>query len=1183
MIEQPVSSPAAAHLHVHSEYSLLDGACKIDAMAARAAELGQPALGLTDHGVMNGAVELYKACKKHGIKPIAGLEAYFVDDVKSIKEKPKYERNHLTLLAENDAGFANLVKLTSAGFLEGFSRGKANVDMEMLAAHAEGVIVLTGCLQSRFCRRLVEERTDDARAHLDDLIQAFGPDQVYFEVQKNGIDEQEKANEGIARFARELNRSLVGTADVHYLHREDFDNHAALLCVQTKSTLEAPKMSFDTNEFFLKSNEEMASAFAEWPEAVPTTLEIAERCSLDIELGSLLLPRYPTENGEEPEAMLRRIAGEGLRARYGDPVPAAAAERMEFELGVIEEMGFSSYFLIVWDFVRYAKENGVAVGPGRGSAAGSIVSYALKITDLDPLAEGLIFERFLNPGRKSMPDIDIDFSVRGRERMIRYVGDKYGRESVAQIITFGKMAPRAATRDAARVLGFDYGSGDRLAKQIPEPIMGRSPSFEECLKPGQELKRTYDAEPDAKRIVDVACGLEGIIRNNSIHAAAVVIADRPLHEIVPLQLAEDRNAPAANGNGAGKPERQYKIVTQYSMGPIEEIGLLKMDFLGLRNLDVIEDAIEIIERSRGEKIEMEKIPIDDARTYEMLAGGDSTGVFQFESEGMRDALRKVGPTEFADIVALGALYRPGAMAYIPAYAKGKRDPSTVRYPDPRLRAITEETHGCVIYQEQLMEIARSMAGFSGAEADDLRKAIGKKKRDLMATMKDKFMQGLAESGTASNVAKDLWKLNEAAADYSFNKSHAACYGLISYRTAYLKANYPAEYMAAVISSVMNTKDKVPFFVNRCAEMGIDVLPPDVNSSDHSFVVSEKAIRFGLDAVKNVGHSAVEAILHAREDGAIASIWDFCERVDSRAVNKRAIECLIKCGALDSTGATRKGMLEALPAAQSAGQKAQEDAQLGQGSIFDFGDGAGEGSANGGASSHHRPPISAVEFERRELLAMEKETLGTYLSSHPLSEVREALRARVDCGLADLASKPDGSWVTVGGIVTESKKIRTKSGSQMMFATLDDVEGQVEMLVFKADQAESATAIAPDAVVLVRGRIDHKERGETKLVVQEAERFEPDGEEMARASAAAAAPAEPLRLTVDAASLRRPGMFDQLKEVLEHHKGEADVHLAIRGENGKPTEIKLGNGYRVRPSSGLRAELDQVLGADALAA
>ncbi|HEY3492234.1 MAG TPA: DNA polymerase III subunit alpha, partial [Solirubrobacterales bacterium] len=1124
----------------------------------------------------------YKACKKHGIKPIAGLEAYLVDDRHAIKEQTKYERNHLTLLAETDQGFANLVKLTSAGFLEGFSRGKANVDMDLLAQHAEGVIVLTGCLQSRFCRRLVEERKDDARAHLDDLIQAFGPEQVYFEVQKNGIDEQDRANEGIVHYARELGRPLVGTADVHYLRREDFDNHAALLCVQTKSTLQMPKMSFDTNEFYIKSSEEMADSFAEWPDAVPTTLEIAERCDIDIELGKLLLPRYPTENGEEPGAMLRRIAMDGLRARYGDPPPAEAVERLEFELGVIEEMGFESYFLIVWDFVAFAKENGIAVGPGRGSAAGSIVSYCLRITDLDPLANELMFERFLNPGRKSMPDIDIDFSVRGREKMIRYVADKYGRESVAQIITFGKMAPRAATRDAARVLGYDYATGDKLAKQIPEPIMGRNPSFEECLAPGQELRKTYDEDADAKKVLDVARGLEGIIRNNSIHAAAVVIADRPLQEIVPLQLAEDKSAPAApsgngNGNGSGKPERQYKIVTQYSMGPIEEIGLLKMDFLGLRNLDVIEDAIDIIERSRGERIDMEQIPIDDAKTYAMLAAGDSTGVFQFESEGMRDALRKVKPTEFADIVALGALYRPGAMAYIPTYAKGKKDPSSVRYPDPRLKAITEETHGCVIYQEQLMQIARQMAGFSGAEADDLRKAIGKKKRDLMATMKDKFMEGLAKSGTDPNVAKDLWKLNEAAADYSFNKSHAACYGLISYRTAYLKANYPAEYMAAVISSVMNTKDKVPFFVNRCSEMGIDVLPPDVNSSDHSFVVSEKAIRFGLDAVKNVGHQAVEAILRARDEKPIESIWDFCERVDSRAVNKRAIECLVKCGALDSTGDSRKGMLETLPAAQSAGQKAQVDAQMGQGSIFDFGE---EGGGGAPSQAQHRPPIPAAEFDRAEMLSMEKETLGTYLSSHPLTEVGPALRARVDCGIAQLADKPDGAWVTVGGIVVACKKIRTKSGSQMMFATLDDVEGQVEMLVFKADQAESAEIIQPDAIVLVRGRLDHKDRGETKLVVQEAQRFEPDEAEIAKAAKlapAAATPSGPFEVPISLARWSDE-LCDELKAIFEHHKGDVEVHLVVGDRR-----LKVGEGYRIKPSGMLRSELDHLLSAPALAA
>ena len=1175
-------SGPVAHLHVHSEYSLLDGANKIGPMAKRAAELGMPALGLTDHGVMNGAVEHYKACRDAQIKPILGLEAYFVDDRRAGSAPgTRVERNHLTLLAASDAGFRNLVKLTSAGYLEGFARGKANVDMELLDRHSEGVIALTGCLQSRFCQRLIDGRPDDARAHVDALSGVFGPDNVYFEIQTNGIPEQNRANEGIARIARELGRPLVATADVHYLRREDYDNHAALLCVQTKSTLEQPKLSFDTNEFFLKSAEEMEEAFAEWPESVPATLEIAERCEVEIELGKLLLPRFPTPDGEEPREMLRRLALEGLARRYGDPLPAEARERLEFELGVIGEMGFDSYFLIVWDFVRYAKENGIAVGPGRGSAAGSIVAYGLNITDLDPLANDLLFERFLNPARKSMPDIDIDFSVRGRERVIRYVQDKYGRESVAQIITFGKMAPRAATRDAARVLGYDYATGDRVAKQIPEPIMGRSPSFDECLKDGQELRRTYDSDSDARRIVDVARGLEGIVRNNSIHAAAVVIADRPLDEIVPLQLAEDRGAPAQKGEN-GRPERSYKVVTQYSMGPIEEIGLLKMDFLGLRNLDVIEDAVDIIQRSRGVEIEMESIPLDDPKTYAMLAEGDSVGVFQLESEGMREALKQIRPTEFNDIVAIGALYRPGAMRFIPDYARGKRDPNTVRYADDRLRPITEETYGCCIYQEQLMEISKQIGGFSGAEADDLRKAVGKKKRDLMAPMEGTFIDGAAAQGTAPAVAKDLWSLMTAAADYSFNKSHAACYALISYRTAYLKANYPAEYMAAVISSVMSTKDKVPFFVNRCEAMGIDVLPPDVNSSDHGFVVSGNSIRFGLDAVKNVGFAAVQAIIDSREGaGRFDSIWDFCERVDSRAVNKRAIECLVKCGALDSTGATRRGMLQVLAQAQSAGQKAQEDTRRGQGSIFDLsGDGPQEGGSGGVGSQ--RLPVPSEEFDQRELLRLEKETLGTFLSAHPLAEVRDALRVRVDCPLSDVSGKPDGAWVTVGGIVAEAKKVRTRNGGYVMFAKLDDIEAQVELFVRDA-AGEAAAAVELDRVVVIRGRVDHKGRGDTSLVVAEAELFEPGADELAAARAKAAALRDPEQFTlrVNAAEFG-PGLVDELKVIFEGFPGQSEVLIEMTTRDG-PRVLKFGADYKVSPSHALRAQVHELLGPRAIAA
>ena len=896
-----MSTASCAHLHVHSEYSLLDGACKIEALASRAAEFGQPALGLTDHGVMNGAVELYKACNKHGVKPIVGCEIYLVDDHTATG---RVERNHLTLLAADDTGYRNLVKLCSTGFLEGLQRGKPTVDLAQVERHAQGVIVLSGCLASRFCQRLLEDRVGEARAHVDDLMGVFGPENVYFEVQKNGLAEQDKCNEGIVRIAREVGGRLVGTGDVHYLRREDYDHHTALLCVQTKSTLSEPKLTFDTNEFYLRSSEEMLAAFAEWPEAIENTLQIAERCSVEIELGKQLIPSFQTPDGSSEREYLRARVAEGLRLRYGDPPPAQALARMEMELDVIDRMGFNAYFLIVWDFVKYAKENGIAVGPGRGSAAGSIVSYCLAITDVDPLGYDLLFERFLNPERVSMPDIDIDFSVRGREQVMRYVTEKYGRESVAQIVTFGKMFPRAATRDAARVLGFDYGTGDRLAKLIPDPIMGRAPSFEECLKSGEPLRKAYDEEPEAKRIIDVAKGLEGIVRNSSIHAAAVVIADRPLTDIVPLQLADA----GADENG----ERSFRTVTQFSMKPIEEIGLLKMDFLGLRNLDVIEDALDIIERSTGERPDMTTLPLDDAPTYEMLARGDSTGVFQFESEGMREALKKVRPDEFNDLIALNALYRPGAMDQIPVYAKGKHDPSSITYRDQRLRPILESSKGVILYQEQAMRISKELAGFSGAKADDLRKAIGKKKREAMAALKPEFVEGCRASGTSADVIEFLWQTNERSADYSFNKSHAACYALIAYRTAWLKANHPAEYMAALISSVMSTKDKVPFFVARCEEMGIEILPPDVNLSDHEFTVGAPTsdslignIRFGLDAVKGVGYQAVEAIKRAREKGGpFSSLWDFCERVDSRAVNKKSIEALIKCGALGSTGATR---------------------------------------------------------------------------------------------------------------------------------------------------------------------------------------------------------------------------------------------------------------------------------------
>ncbi len=1165
-------SLGCAHLHVHSEYSLLDGAAKIDRLAERAAAFGQPALALTDHGVMNGAVELYQACKKHGIKPIQGCEVYVTDD-----RTKRGKRYHLTLLAENAVGYQNLVKLCSAGFLEGLQRGKPTVDAELMAKYSEGVIAFTGCLASRFCQALVADREDEARAVADELIQIYGPEDVYFEVQNNGIAAQDKANLGIERIARELGRPLIGTGDVHYLRREDYDNHTALLCVQTKSTLEAPKLTFDTNEFYLRSTDEMVQKFARWPQALASTLEVAERCDVEIELGKQLIPRFDCPGGMVESEYLRQLVMEGLAWRFGDPVPAQALERAEYELGVIERMGYSGYFLIVWDFIKWARDHGIPVGPGRGSAAGSLVAYATRITDLDPLRYDLLFERFLNPERVSMPDIDIDFSVRGREQVIQYVTDKYGRDSVAQIITFGKMFPRAATRDAARVLGYPYALGDKLAKLIPDPEQGRAPKFEDCLAPGQPLAIEVQSNADSHRIVEVAKGLEGIVRNASIHAAAVVIAPQPLTDLVPVQLA-DTNRTDERG------EKIYRTVTQFSMKPVEAMGLLKMDFLGLRNLDVIEDALDIIERSTGSRPDMATLPLDDEKTYRMLARGESIGVFQFESEGFREALKRVRPTEFDDLVALGALYRPGAMDSIPAYARGKHDPDSIDYHDERLRPILESTKGVIIYQEQAMMISRQLAGFSGAKADDLRKAIGKKNREAMAKLKPEFVAGCRASGTSESVIDWIWTTNEKSADYSFNKSHAACYALISYRTAWLRANYPAQYMAALISSVMDTKDKVPFFVAQAEQMGIQILPPDVNLSDHRFVVVDGNIRFGLDAVKGVGYAAVEAIKAARADGPFSDIFDFCERVDSRAVNKKAIEALIKCGAFGTTGATRMGMLSVLEQAQAAGQKAQQDAQIGQGSIFDLGVDLG---GDGGAASAGRPshaPIPTGEFEQGELLAMEKESVGLYISAHPLKAVGAALAVRTDVNLGALGERRDGERVTLGGMIGQLRRLRTKKGDPMVFATLEDLHGSVELVIFADALEDAGEAVQQDALVIVKGKVDHKDAARTCVVVSSVERFAPTDTELRAAEREAAsipAAPEPLQIRLNA-DLVASDLIDDLREILTAYPGDAEVVLALEGSSGT-RRLRLGNGYRVMRTAGLHAELAQQLGAALLPA
>ena len=893
---RPMSEAPYVHLHVHSEYSILDGACRIPELAARAAELGMPAVGLTDHGSLAGAVELYREAAKHGVKPIVGCEVYVADERRA--QTKGYA--HLTLLAESNEGYGNLIKLSSLGYLEGYYY-KPRVDWELLERYSAGVIALSGCLSGRVAKAVEENRPDDAAADLDRLAQIFGREQTFVEIQNAGLDIQATINPKLAALAAEAKLPLVATGDVHYLRHEDARAHEALLCIQSGDSLKNPDhWRFDTDQFFFKTAAEMAADFPDHPEAIARTLEIAERCSVEIELGQILLPKFPLPEGRDAFDELVELCEAGLVSRYEKETPELR-DRLAFELKTIREMGFADYFLIVSDFVRFAKQNEVSVGPGRGSAAGSLAAYCLGITDVDPIRYGLLFERFLNPGRKSMPDMDIDFAVAGRDRVINYVAEKYGRDRVAQIITFSTMMARAAIRDAGRVLEIPYGTVDRIAKLVPE---GPKVYLDDSLKPGQELRAAYDADPLVREVVDLAAPLEGLVRADSIHAAGVVISDRPLIDVVPLQQKGS----------------DQEVVTQFAMGDVEALGLLKMDFLGLRNLDVIDEAVRLVGG-----VDIESIPMDDPKTYEMLRRGEATGVFQFESSGMREALRQVKPTEFEDLIALVALYRPGPMQYIPVYARRKNGLEPETYPDERLRPITESTHAIAIYQEQSMEIAKQIAGFSPAEADDLRKAIGKKIHSLMASLKDKFIAGCIANATQPEVAGQLWDDMEKAQDYSFNKSHAACYALIAYRTAYLKAHYPAQYMAALISSVMNTKDRVPFYVNACHEIGIDVLPPDVNASQVDFAVVEGKIRFGLNAVKNVGEAACVAIVSAREtDGPFASIWDFTERVDPQVVNRRALESLVKCGAFDGLVPSRKGALEALDKVLGHGQQRHAD-------------------------------------------------------------------------------------------------------------------------------------------------------------------------------------------------------------------------------------------------------------------
>ncbi len=1128
---------------------MLDGASRIRDLISFARDQNMPGIALTDHGVMYGAIKFYKEARDAGIKPVMGCEVYVAADRHDRSRAPYY---HLTLLARTAEGYRNLIKLCTLGYLEGFYR-KPRVDLELLRRHGKGLICLSGCLSAEVPIRILEGRLDEARRLLFEYAEIF--DAVYLEMQDHKeIPEQKRVNEGLVQLHRETGLDLVATNDSHYTTRGDARMHDVLLCIGTGKFYSDPgRMKFRGEEFYVKSAEEMAELFPNHPDALENTVKVVDLVEdPGIELGKTRLPNFPKPGGYTADQYLRERCEEGLRKRYGRLTPEIE-RRLDFELTTIEKMGFADYFLIVWDFVKYAKDRRIAVGPGRGSAAGSIVAYALEITELDPLQYSLLFERFLNPDRISMPDVDIDFSVQGRGEVMSYVTEKYGgHEHVAHIITFGTIGAKAAIRDAGRIFQYPYSDTDRLAKLIPDKPVGTT--LRDVLRPenegyvagekhpgaAREIIEFVEKDADARQVLDTAFEIEGFARHAGTHAAGVVISEEPLTEIVPLQrIAKDESA----------------VMVQHPMGDVEALGLLKVDFLGLRNLDVIEETLKIIRRTTGEEVDILKIPLDDEKTLKLFAGGDTFGVFQFESSGMQRMLQEVRPDRFDDLVALNALYRPGPMDYIPNFKRGKHDPESVKYSDPRLEPILEPTYGVAAYQEQLMEISKTLGGFTPGEADTLRKAIGKKNVKILAPLKDKFKRGCQRNQVAPEVAEELWNWMEKAGGYSFNKSHSACYSFLAFQTAYLKAHYPESYMAALMSSVMNTKDRVPQYVAEARAMKIEVLPPDVNESGRRFTVVGNTIRFGLSAVRNVGDSCVEAIIAAREEGGpFADIFDFCERVDPKTYNKRTLEALVKCGAFDNTGHSRAAMLAVHALAVERAAKVGKEDGLDQFCMFD--------STELASLAPPKPEIPSTLDDRRQSLEWEKETLGLFVSDHPLRPVLHKLKKHIDTTVSDLDGCRDGAVVWVGGLATSVRVNTTRKGDNMAMLQLDDTRGLAEVIVFPRVYASCANSVREDAVLKVKGRVERKE-GIPRIMAMEIEelRLEPG--------------LDPIYLSAESFVGLSRRDAERAFEIIGRHRGKTPLLLA----SGALEEEIAG----VEDSSDLYAELKQLLGPQCVSA
>ncbi len=1167
----PAVPDSFVHLHVHTEYSMLDGAARLKDLFAETARMGMPALAMTDHGNVFGAYDFWKQATAAGVKPIIGMEAYVTPGTSRFERtRVRWAEGgeddvsgggaftHMTLLAESTAGMHNLFRLASRASMEGYFY-KPRVDRELLQTYAQGLIATTGCPGGEVQTRLRIGDYPAARQAAAELRDIFGPSNLYVELMDHGLGIERRVRDDLLRLARELDLPLLATNDLHYTYAGDAAAHEVLLCVQVGKTMADPnRLKFEGDSFYLKSPEEMRRVWADLPEACDNTLAVAERCAVSFTEGADLMPRFPVPAGESEESWLVKEVERGLHRRFPAGVPEGHRRQAEYEVGVICQMGFPGYFLVVADLVRHARENGIRVGPGRGSAAGALVAYVLGITELDPIEHRLLFERFLNPERVSMPDIDLDFDERRRGDMIRYATEKYGEERVAQIITYGTIKAKQAIKDSARVLGYPFSLGDRITKAMPPSVMGKDvplygifDSEHPRHREAAEFRALYEADGEVKKVVDTARGLEGLKRQWGVHAAGVILSREPLLDLIPIQRREQDGA----------------IITQFDMGACEALGLLKMDFLGLRNLTVLDDCLANIAANRGSTLALEEVKLEDTAAFELLARGDTLGVFQLDGGPMRALLRSMRPTSFEDVSAVLALYRPGPMGANAhneyADRKNGRKPIVPIHPELEtvLAEILGETYGLIVYQEQVIAIAQKVAGYSLGKADLLRRAMGKKKKEILEKEFVPFCQGMKENGYSDGAIKTLWDILVPFSDYAFNKSHTAGYGLVSYWTAYLKANYPAEYMAALLTSVKDDKDKSAVYLNECRRMGIKVLPPDVNESDANFTPRGTDIRFGLTAIRNVGENVVTSVVASRKaKGRFADFSDFLRKVDAVACNKKVVESLIKAGAFDSLGHARRGLLEVHADAVDACMEIKRAEAVGQFDLFgsvDEDDPALQGAFDG--------VVPSAEWDKAPLLAFEREMLGLYVSDHPLLGVEHVLATAADTSVAALQTDaaPDGQQVTVAGILSSVLRRVNKTGVPWASAVLEDLEGSVEVLFFPSTYAQVAANVAEDAIVVVRGRVDRRE-DVAKIVATDL--TVPDLSE---------GPRGPVVVSLPAARCTAP-VVERLREVLATHPGTTEVQLQlVNGE--RRTRLRVAEGLRVAATPALMGDLKALLG------